>query len=79
MGETLMDRQVEYTVIFEKGPNNWSAFVPDLPGCISAGTTREETEHNVKEAIEGHLQVMREYGDPIPEPTTDASKVRVAA
>ena len=48
------------------------AYVPDLPGCITTGTTREETERLIREAIEFHLAGMREDGEPIPEPTTVA-------
>ena len=70
---------MRYLVIIEKGPNNYSAYVPDLPGCVSAGKTFEESLAGIREAIEGHLEVMREYGDPIPEPTSDSVFVDVAA
>ena len=69
----------EYAVVYEWGPNNWSAYVPDLPGCVTTGKTREETERNIREAIELHLEGMREDGEPIPEPTTEVGKVAVAA
>jgi predicted RNase H-like HicB family nuclease len=62
---------MKYLVIIEKGPGNLSAYVPDLPGCTSAGNTVEEILVGIREAIEGHLEVMREYGDPIPEPTSE--------
>ena len=62
---------MKYLVIIEKGPNNFSAYVPDLPGCTSAADTVEEIVAGIREAIEGHLEVMREYGDPIPEPTSE--------
>jgi predicted RNase H-like HicB family nuclease len=68
---------MKYLVIIEKGPNNFSAYVPDLPGYTSAGNTVEETVAGVREAIEGHLQVMREYGDPIPEPVSQSLFVDV--
>jgi predicted RNase H-like HicB family nuclease len=68
-----------YTVILEKGPNNYSAYVPDLPGCVSTGKTLEEVTRMIKEAIEFHLEGMREDGDPIPEPTCTAVVVEVAA
>ncbi|HPO15065.1 MAG TPA: type II toxin-antitoxin system HicB family antitoxin [Candidatus Hydrogenedentes bacterium] len=58
-------------VIIEKGPNNFSAYVPDLPGCTSAGETLDETMLGIREAIEGHLEVMKEFGDPIPEPSSE--------
>jgi predicted RNase H-like HicB family nuclease len=62
--------RLQYTVIIERTPNNFSAYVPDLPGCIATGATREEVDRNIKEAIEMHLEGMREDGDTIPEPTT---------
>jgi predicted RNase H-like HicB family nuclease len=59
-----------YAVIFEQAQGNWAAYVPDLPGCITTGATLEETERNIREAIEGHLRVMREFGEPVPRPTS---------
>lgn len=69
----------EYAVIYEKGVANWGAIVPDLPGCVSLGDTFEDVQRNVKEAIELYLEVLAEDGLPIPEPTTRAGKVAVAA
>jgi predicted RNase H-like HicB family nuclease len=60
----------KYAVIFERAETNWAAYVPDLPGCITTGRTLEETERNLREAISGHLQTLREFGEPIPEPTS---------
>jgi predicted RNase H-like HicB family nuclease len=60
----------KYAVVFEKAPNNYAAYVPDLPGCVSTGATREEVERNIREAIEFHLEGMRLEGEPIPEPTS---------
>lgn len=54
-------------MIVEKADHNFSAYVPDLLGCVTTGGTLIEIEQNIKEAIAGHLQVMREYGDPMPE------------
>jgi len=68
----------KYAVIFERAENNWAAYVPDLPGCITTGKTLEETQANIREAIRGHLQTMREYGDPIPAPTSLAGEVEVS-
>ena len=51
--------------------------MPDLPGCIAVGETREETERLIREAIEGHLQALREFGIPIPEPTLIVGEVEV--
>ena len=69
---------MKYTVIIEPGPNNYSAYVPDLPGCVSTGENYDEALRNIRAAIEGHLQVMREYGDPIPQPISQAACVEVA-
>ena len=68
-----------YTVIIENAGGNYSAYVPDLPGCIATGATREEAMCNMREAVEFHLEGMREDGDPIPEPSTTAAVIDVAA
>jgi predicted RNase H-like HicB family nuclease len=70
---------MRYTIIIEKAVNNYSAYVPDLPGCISTGATIEETKRNIRDAVEFHLRGMEEDGDPIPEPTTLADVIEVAA
>jgi predicted RNase H-like HicB family nuclease len=67
-----------YTVLFEKGPTSYGAYVPDLPGCIAAGETLDEVRELIKGAIEFHLAGMRADGDPIPEPTITAGVVEVA-
>lgn len=61
---------MRYAVIIEKTDNNYSAYIPDLPGCISTGDTLDEVEHNIREAIELHLEGMRSDGDRIPQPST---------
>ena len=63
---------MEYPVVIEKGPNNYAAYVPDLPGCVATGRTRPEVSRNIREAIEFHLEGMREDGLPIPEPRATA-------
>ncbi len=70
---------VRYAVIFEEAEHNWAAYVPDLPGCVTTGKTIEETERNIREAIEGHLRTMKEFGEPIPPPTSLAKEVEVTA
>jgi predicted RNase H-like HicB family nuclease len=70
---------MRYTIIIEKAVNNYSAYVPDLPGCISTGATIEETKRNIRDAVAFHLRGMEEDGDPIPEPTTLADVIEVAA
>ena len=61
---------MKYTVIYERAPNNWAAYVPDLPGCITTGKTLDETKANIREAIEGHLETLRKFGSAIREPAT---------
>jgi len=67
----------EYLVIYEHGKRNWSAYVPDLPGCVATGKTRKEIERNIREAIEFHIEGMRMDHEPIPEPSTEAGTVCV--
>ena len=69
----------EYVVVYEKTSTGYSAYVPDLPGCISTGPSLPETKKNMQEAITGHLAVMREFGDPIPQPTTIAEPMLIPA
>jgi len=64
---------MRYVVIYEKTGTGYSAYVPDLPGCIAAAKSLEETESLMRGAIELHLAGMREDGDPIPPPTTVAN------
>jgi predicted RNase H-like HicB family nuclease len=61
---------VRYAMIIEKAENNYSAYVPDLLGCVTAGETLEEIAENMKEAIQFHLDGLREEGLPIPESIT---------
>lgn len=68
---------MKYAVIIEKAENNYSAYVPDLPGCVATGKTREETAQNIREAIAFHLEGLREDGIPIPDPQTSAESVEV--
>ena len=58
---------MRYLVVYEKGPTSYSAYSPDLPGCVAAGTTLEETRENMRGAIGLHLAGMREDGLPVPE------------
>jgi predicted RNase H-like HicB family nuclease len=67
-----------YTVIYEPGRRNWSAYVPDLPGCIATAKTRKQLERVIREAIEFHIEGLRLHGEPIPEPTIEAGTVNVA-
>jgi predicted RNase H-like HicB family nuclease len=69
----------EYLVVYEKTATGYSAYVPDLPGCITTGATLTDTKRNMQEAIGGHLAVMREFGDPIPHPAAIAEPIQVPA
>ena len=70
---------MRYAVVIEKAEGNYSAYVPDLPGCVSTGSTIQETETAIREAIEFHLAGLREDGAPIPEPMSRVDYVDVAA
>ena len=61
---------MRYTIVVEKARKNYSAYVPDLPGCIATGKTPEETEQLIREAMELHLNGLREDGLPIPQPSS---------
>ncbi len=69
----------KYAVVFEKAPQNWAAYVPDLPGCVTTGVSIEETRRLIAEAIEFHIEGMRLRGEPVPEPTTVAEAVEIRA
>ena len=70
---------MKYAVVIEKAESNFSAFVPDLPGCIATGATRENVEEQIREAIEFHLDGMREDGEEIPQPSSSVEYIEVAA
>ena len=70
---------MKYAVVFEKGPTSYGAYVPDLPGCVAVGDTLEEVERLIQEAIEFHIEGMREDGDPIPNPTSTVKEIEVFA
>ena len=68
---------MRYAVLFEKTEKNYGAYVPDLPGCVAVGDTRQETLKLIREAIELHLQSMQADGEPIPPTATTAELVEV--
>lgn len=68
----------EYAVIYEKGKSGWGAWVPDLPGCVAAGESREEVEQLIREAIQAHVESLRRHGDPVPEPSSSAGAVDIS-
>ena len=70
---------MRYAIVIENAGANYSAYVPDLPGCIATGATVEEVETSIREAIELHLEGMRQDGAPIPPPSSRVEYVEVAA
>ena len=70
---------MKYAVVIEKGESSYGAYVPDLPGCIATGKTREEVLRLIHEAIEFHLQGLKANGETIPEPTSSIEIIEVAA
>jgi predicted RNase H-like HicB family nuclease len=68
---------MRYAIVVERAVNNYSAYVPDLPGCVATGATVEETERLIREAIELHLTGLREDGLPIPQPSSQVEYVEV--
>ena len=70
---------MKYLIILEKTSTGYSAYSPDLPGCVSAGDTAEDTETNMREAIEFHIEGLRDEGLSIPIPQSRASYIEVAA
>jgi len=70
---------MRFAIVIEKAEGNYSAYVPDLPGCVVTGTTVDQVEAQIREAIEFHLDGLREDGAPIPEPASRVEYVEVAA
>lgn len=70
---------MRYAIVIEKATKNYSAYVPNLPGCVATGATVEETEQLIREAIEFHLSGLRDDGAPIPQPSSQVDYVDVAA
>ena len=70
---------MRYAIVIEKAEGNYAAYVPDLLGCVATGETIEETEREIREAVEFHLRGMREDGLPIPNPSIQVEYVEVTA
>ena len=70
---------MKYLIIIEKSETGYSSYSPDLPGCVSTGSTIEETEKNMREAISFHIDGLKKEGYVIPEPTSRSSYVEIAA
>jgi predicted RNase H-like HicB family nuclease len=72
-------KRMKYAVIVEEGENSFGAYVPDLPGCVAVGETKEEVLNLIQEAIEFHIEGLREDNQPIPEPSSSIEYVEVRA
>jgi predicted RNase H-like HicB family nuclease len=70
---------MQYLVVIEESEAGFGAYVPDLPGCIAAATSRDEVLTLIQEAIEFHIEGMRDHGDPVPRPASTAQIVSVGA
>ena len=70
---------MRYAVVIEKGDSSYGAYVPDLPGCVAAGDTKEEVIRLIQEAIEFHIDGLKEEGEPVPPPSSSVEFVEVAA
>ena len=66
---------MRYAVVIEKADGNYSAYVPDLPGCVATGATVQETEREIRDAIRFHIDGLKEDGQPVPKPTSIADYV----
>ncbi len=70
---------MQYLIVIEKAKSNYSAYVPDLPGCVATGKTKRQVEKNIAEAIELHISGLREDGCRIPRPSTESSYIACSA
>jgi predicted RNase H-like HicB family nuclease len=70
---------MRYAIVIENAGPNFSAYVPDLPGCVATGANIDDVQREIREAIELHLEGMREDGDPIPQPSSSVQYVEIAA
>ena len=70
---------MRYTVVIERAPGNLAAYVPDLPGCVATGGNFEELLEQIREAIEFHIESLRDHGEPVPDPSCTAAVVEVAS
>ena len=68
-----------YPVVIERTTTGFSAYSPDVPGCAAVGDTENETRQNFRDALAAHFDLMREIGDPIPEPSSSVDYVQVGA
>ena len=70
---------MKFAVVIEQADSNYSAYVPDLPGCVATGATIKDAENEIREAIKFHIEGMKEDGLPIPSPSSAVEYIEVAA
>lgn len=75
----MSSNENDYLVIYEQGETSWGAYSPDLPGVVAAAATFEEVERLMKEAVQFHIEGLREHGEPVPPPSNKAGYVRIPA
>ena len=78
MGRLGSSASLKYLVIIETGSTSFGAYLPDLPGCVATGSTEEEAEAQIREAIAFHLDGLRQDGEPIPEPSSKVDYVELS-
>lgn len=71
------EKAIAHAIVIERTGNGYSAYVPDLPGCVAAADTREEVDHLIREAVTHHVTLLREHGEPVPEPQATTGPVEV--
>ncbi len=69
---------MQYIIVFEQTEHNWSAYVPDLPGCIATGATRQEVEARMTKGIKLHIEMLKELGEPVPQPGAWTGSVTIS-
>ena len=74
-----MNGPMRYTIVIEKSPRNYAAYVPDLPGCVATGASEAEAVREIRDAIRFHIESLREHHEPVPEPRCTATVVDVVA
>ncbi len=70
---------MKYMVVLERGPESWGAHVPDLPGCVAVGENREEALKLIREAIDFHIEGLKQQGETVPKPSSESVLVEVHA
>ncbi len=75
MTAVACDETMEYVIVIQQTPRNYSAYAPDLPGCVATSGTRDEVVREVRSAIAFHIESLREHGEPVPSPSSSPPQV----